>query len=78
MCFCATEGVTLSGVFMDEDCMLIALWRSPIKFGCRRGNTHMLRESLRQKDKAFIPFYFRGIFVTFAVLRFRNTALIFL
>ena len=46
---------------MDEDRKWIALWRSLIKFRCRRGKARA-RKSLRQKDKALI-FTFSGIFV---------------
>ena len=51
--FLLTEGVTLSGARTGKDCKLIALWRSLIKFRCRRGNAQ-LRKSLRQKDKVFV------------------------
>ena len=48
-CGFTAEGVTLSGVLLDEDRTRTELWRRPFCGGrrCKRN----IRQSLRQKDK---------------------------
>ncbi len=62
---------------MGEDRKRIALWRSLIKFRCRRGKTQT-RKSLRQKDKV-LNFTFRGnfVFCCFVGLRFSVVRFLF-
>ena len=43
------EGVTLSGVRKDEDCILTELWRRPPRAGAEGASVKA--QTLRQKDK---------------------------
>lgn len=49
--FAATEGVKLSGVRKDKDCMPMELWRSlNILFECRRGKAKANLSGKRTKE----------------------------
>lgn len=57
ICFAATEGVKLSGVRKDKDCMPMELWRSSnTLFECRRGKAKANLSGKRTKGLSVINY----------------------